>query len=182
MAGVNEDNVLWIVIYHAVPNYVTFRLDPSALSQAQLAIFSDVSTRINPHLVIMEGKANKWEREAFHSSQCCCPVCLHIGCGSSLGLQLDNDLFVSKFCWSWRAALLPQEDEISNWAFSFVLSMFLTIQESLSMLSSCFLLLLLGFACNENPFPSWRNDLLYIWHGSHKQYFFHCSCLVFFTE
>lgn len=48
VGDVNEDHFLWTVIYHTVPNYVTFRFDPSALSQAQLAIFSDVPSRIKP--------------------------------------------------------------------------------------------------------------------------------------
>lgn len=99
-------------------------------------------------------------------------------------LQVDNDLFVSKISWSWRSALLPQEDEISNWAFCFVLSVCFDNPSSgyPGELIHAFLLILaslLGNCLHANPFPSWRSDLLYIWHASHKQYFFHWSRLCF---
>lgn len=138
MAGVNEDNFLWIMIYHAVPNYVTFRLDLSALSQAQWAIFSDVPTRINPHLVIMEGKAKQWWREAFHSSQscCCCPVCLHIRCGSRWTMTYLS----ARFPGAGGLPCCPRKMKFLTGLF--VLSFLcastipaLVIQESLSMLS-----------------------------------------------
>lgn len=151
-------------------------LSPSGLTPCTVTgtagNFLRCSKQDKAQLVIMEGKQSSGKEKHSTPPSAC----------TSLGLLLDHGWFASKICWG--SALTPQEDEISNWIFPVVLPTYFNnpscgypavhIHAFQLLLASLF-----GICLHENPFPSGRSDLLYIWHGSHEQYFFHCSHLFF---
>lgn len=150
MAGVNGDNFLWIVIYRVVPDYVTFRLDPSVLSQAQLAIFSDVLTRIKPPF----GYNWRKSKAVGKRSILLLPVLLLSRVAPSWGCRWTITDLSARFTGAGSLPCCPRKMRFLTGLFLLIFPCPSTIpavgiQESLSMLSRCSLLLFLGFACRK---------------------------------
>lgn len=183
MAGVNEDNFLWIVIYHTAPT-CHLQAWPLCTVTGTVGNFLRCSCQSKPSSGYYRRKSKAVEKRSIPLLPVLLLSCvLHIRCGSLLGLQVTMTYLSARLAGGLPSCLRKMRFLTGLFLLSFPCTSTIpavVIQESLFMLSHLLLASLFGICLHENPFPSWKSDLLYIWHGSHKQCFFHWSNFFFF--
>lgn len=150
MAGVNEDNFLWIVIYHTAPT-CHLQAWPLCTVTGTVGNFLRCSCQSKPSSGYYRRKSKAVEKRSIPLLPVLLLSCvLHIRCGSLLGLQVTMTYLYARLAGGLPSCLRKMRFLTGLFLLSFPCTSTIpavVIQESLFMLSICSLLLFLGFAC-----------------------------------